>query len=61
MRADGGVDAAAGALGVEDEGVQRLAHAVEALEFVIVGPRPMSRAMWRTAATVWALWVANWG
>ena len=37
MRADGGVDAAAGAFLAHDDVVQRLAHAVQALEFVLGG------------------------
>ncbi len=38
-----------------------LAHAMEALELEALGPLPAARARWRTAAAVWALWVANCG
>ena len=40
MRAHGGVDAAAGALALQDDVVQRLAHAVQALELECRSCRP---------------------
>ena len=39
MRADGGIDAAARAFGCQHQIVQHLAHPVQALEFISLGPQ----------------------
>ena len=58
MRADRRIDAAARAFGLAHRLVQRLAHAVQALELEAVAILP---AIDRMAATVCALCVANCG